>query len=134
MTTGYTHATCTMCGKHDYVGPLHGERGGPLCCLLCMGKQGRRRRAERVVIKALKAYKTAGGDTFGTDFDRLKLAAAGWLDAGADGHVDFNDLSSELLNATIALTHPDKHPPERKADANRVTQELVALKPFVFPA
>jgi hypothetical protein len=40
----------------------------------------------------------------------------------------------ELLAATIALTHPDKHPPEFKAEANRVTQELLALKPFVFPA
>ena len=39
-----------------------------------------------------------------------------------------------MLAATIALTHPDKHPVERKAEANRVTQELLALKPFVFPA
>jgi hypothetical protein len=38
------------------------------------------------------------------------------------------------LTATLALTHPDRHPPERKAEAQRVTQELIALKPFVFPA
>ena len=132
-----THATCTICGKHDYVAPLHGERGGPLCCLLCVGQwnaeHGRRRRAERVVIKALKAYEAAGGRTPGPDFARLQLAASGILHE-ADGFVDFNDLTSELLDATIALTHPDKHPPERKAEANRVAQELVALKPFVFPA
>jgi hypothetical protein len=137
MTSGYAHATCAMCGKHDYCGPLYGERGGPLTCLLCSGKwhgeHGRRRRVERVVIKAMKAYEADGGHIFGTDFDRLKLTASGF-DGGADGHVDFNDLTSELLDAAIALTHPDKHPPERKAEANRVTQELLALKPFVFPA
>lgn len=38
------------------------------------------------------------------------------------------------MAATVTLTHPDKHPAERKAEANRVTQELLALKPFVFPA
>jgi hypothetical protein len=47
---------------------------------------------------------------------------------------DFSDHPTELLVATIALTHPDKHPPERKAEANRVSQELQALRPFVFPA
>jgi len=135
----FTHANCAICGKHDYVAPLYGERGGPLTCLLCVGQwnaeHGRRRRAERVVIKALKAYEAAGGNIFGVDFNRLMCAAGGSdLFHEADGFVDFNDLTSELLDATVALTHPDKHPPERKAEATRVTQELLALKPFVFPA
>jgi hypothetical protein len=141
--SSFTHAYCATCKRHDYVVPLHGERGGPLCCLLCAGKWNaehvRRRRAGRVVIKALKGYFAAGGKLCGADLDKLKLAAAGmsivddkFLDAaGAD---DFSDLTSELLDATIALTHPDKHPPERKDEANRVTQELLALRPFVFPA
>src|SRR5262245_1786259 len=30
--------------------------------------------------------------------------------------------------------HPDKHPPERRELAKRVTAELLALKPFAFPA
>jgi hypothetical protein len=35
--SGFSHGYCTECGKHDYVGPLHGERGGPRCCMLCIG-------------------------------------------------------------------------------------------------
>jgi hypothetical protein len=117
---------------------LHGNRGGPLCCLICFGKwdaeHAPRRRARRVLIKALKAYEAAGGNTWGDEFDKLKLAASGWWSGNDTAAVDFRDLTTELLTATLALTHPDKHPLERKAEANRVTQELVALKPFVFPA
>jgi hypothetical protein len=132
--------TCTKCGAVGYTMPLHGERGGPLFCFMCAGawhaEHGRKRRAGRVVVKALRAYEEAGGSIYGKDFNELKLAAGGMFviyesdTAGAD----FRDLTSELLAAAIALTHPDKHPPERKAEANRVTQELQALKPFVFPA
>jgi hypothetical protein len=116
---------------------LHGPKGGPLCCLLCVGKwdaeHAPRRRARRVLIKALKAYEAAGGSVWGDDFDKLKVTTSGvFRDDTAS--VDFRDLTTELLTATLALTHPDKHPPERKAEANRVTQELVALRPFVFPA
>jgi hypothetical protein len=32
------------------------------------------------------------------------------------------------------LTHPDRHPPERRALAQRVTGDLLALQPFTFPA
>jgi hypothetical protein len=133
-------AKCTKCGTHTYVMPLHGERGGILFCFLCAGawhaEHGRRRRAGRVVVKALRGYEEAGGSIYGKDFDELKLAAGGlFVPHAADtAGADFADLTSELLAATIALTHPDKHPPERKAEANRVTQELQALKPFVFPA
>jgi hypothetical protein len=135
-----TVAACTKCGNHTYVSPLHDDRGGPLMCFMCAGawhaEYGQRRRAGRVVVKALRGYEKAGGSIYGKDFDELKLAAGGLFvpyETDAAG-ADFADLTTELLEATIALTHPDKHPPERKAEANRVTQELQALKPFVFPA
>lgn len=140
MSTDFTHAYCAICKQHNYTRPLHGERGGPLCCLPCAGKWNaeytRRRRTGRVVIKTLKAYFAAGGNLYGADLDKLKLAAAGIPcdDKFDTVGADFSDLTSELLDATIALTHPDKHPPERKDEANRVTQDLLALKPFVFPA
>jgi hypothetical protein len=140
---------CEGCGEHSLLMPLHGGKGGPLRCPICVGKwnaeHGRRRRAGRVVIRAIKAFWDAGGGY--KDIDKLKLSACadGGLPAptidplgymtdiarldGADA-----DITSELLAATIALTHPDKHPPERKAEAHRVTQALLALKPFVFPA
>ncbi len=74
----------------------------------------------------------------------MKLAAGGiFEDWGIDlvGYVnadtigaEVGDITAELLADTIELTHPDKHPPEREEKAKRVTQELLALKPFVFPA
>jgi hypothetical protein len=135
-------AVCAKCGERGYVMPLHGERGGPLFCFMCAGawhaEHGPRRRVRRVLIKALKAYEAAGGEIYRKDFDELKLASSGFSvragDKDAADRDDFADLTSELLAATIALTHPDKHPTERKAEASRVTQELLALKPFVFPA
>ena len=132
------HCNCTKCGKHDYCMPLHGERGGPFCCLLCIGKWDAehipRFRARRVLIKALQAYDAVGGHLYGKDLDEMRFAATRAFDRNTTAATDFSDLTSELLTAAIALTHPDKHPPERKAEAQRVTQELIALKPFVFPA
>jgi hypothetical protein len=133
---------CTKCGTHGYIMPLHSERGGPPYCFMCAGawhaEHAPRRRAVRVVIKALKAYEAAGGSLYGQEFDELKIASGPYASlVGRESDTagsDFADLTSELLDATIALTHPDKHPAERKAEANRVTQELLALKPFVFPA
>jgi hypothetical protein len=131
-------AACTKCGGQTYVQPLHGERGGPLMCFMCAGawhaEHAPLRRAAR--FKAMKAYEKAGGSLHDHAFNELTIAASGWFfvrEADRTGD-NFADLTSELLAATIALTHPDKHPPERKAEATRVTQELHALKPFVFPA
>jgi hypothetical protein len=130
---------CTNCGKQTLVGPLHEENGGPLFCLPCgsdwHAQHGRRRKLGRIVIKAMKAYFAAGGrwDTI----DRLKLAAAGisLFPGEADTlGVEVGDITTELLDATLRLTHPDRHPPERQEEANRVTQELLALKPYVFPS
>jgi hypothetical protein len=62
-----------------------------------------------------------------TDLDKLWLAASGLTIPGY-GHARRGD------RRVVELCHPDKHPAERKELANRVTQELLALKPFVFPA
>ena len=57
------------------------------------------------------------------------------LGYGADSiGAEVGDITSELLADTLQLTHPDRHPPERKELARRVTAELLALKPYVFPA
>jgi hypothetical protein len=40
-------------------------------------------------------------------------------------------LSIELLEDAIALAHPDRHPVERADRANRVTAQLLALRPHV---
>ena len=42
------------------------------------------------------------------------------------------ELHSELLEDAIGLVHPDRHP-TRIDRANRVTAELLALRPFVKP-
>jgi hypothetical protein len=130
-------AACTSCGSHTYVTPLHDEKGGPLMCPLCAGqwhaKHGRQRRAGRIVVKAIKAFYEAGGKSW--DIRKLKDAAFG-IGAYADGDTigaELGDITTELLADTLQLTHPDKHPPERQELATRVTQELLALKPFVFP-
>jgi hypothetical protein len=86
----------------------------------------------------MKGYADAGGRLHSDDFDQLKLAANGfYLGSGldqAESFADFADLTTELLDAAVALTHPDRHPADRKAEATRVTQELLKLRPFVFPA
>jgi hypothetical protein len=137
-TGTFSYGHCATCGTHGYLRPLHGEKGGPRCCLVCSGKWDAehvpKRRARRGVIRALRAYSEVGGHLFGKDLDDIRWAASGFLDDAAAETVDYADLTSELLAATLALTHPDKHPSERKAEALRVTQELLKLKPFVFPA
>jgi hypothetical protein len=83
----------------------------------------------------MKAYLAAGGEYSG--FNKFKSEVVGFaLDAisGNAPREDIGDITTELLDAAIALTHPDRHPTERKAQAQRVTQELLALRPFVFPA
>jgi hypothetical protein len=142
---------CAICKSDDQkvVVPLHGEQGGPLVCHVCYGKwqaeHGRRRKAGRVVIRAIQAYEKAGGKW--TDVDKLKMSAldgfgeAPWNMLDPLGYMadavntigEQTDLTSELLDAAIRLTHPDCHPPERLELAKSVTQELLALKPFAFP-
>src|SRR5208337_2785280 len=105
----------------------------------------------RVVIRAIKAYVDGGGSW--SDVDKLKdTALLGYDTFGfLDGIGKFIDplgymaetaktvdetilLTSELLAEALRLTHPDAHPPERRELATRVSQQLLALQPFVFPA
>jgi hypothetical protein len=141
-------ATCPECERPNVlVGPLHGELGGPPFCLQCgaawYGKHGRKRKFGRIVRKAIRIFLDAGGTN--RDVDRLTLQATGdsfgksfsWLNFGDETDaigLEAGDLTVELLDDVLRLTHPDVHPPERHELATRVTRELVALKPFVFPA
>ena len=137
MSGQVTH--CSRCGEHTYVTPLHGDKGGPLFCPLCAGawhaEYTKRRKWGRIIVKAMKAYEREGGRY--SDFDTLKLVAMGvdviHLEADTLG-ADAGDITTELLDDAIQLTHPDRHPGERQELAGRVTQDLLALRPFVFPA
>jgi hypothetical protein len=138
---------CGGCNQSSWLTPLHGEKGGPLRCFLCAGewhaRYTRRRKWGRIVIKAMRMFLKEGG-RYG-DLDKLKLhvsplSGLAWIEekilpgyADTIG-TDVGDITSELLADTLQLTHPDRHPPERQDLARRVTQELLALKPFVFPA
>ena len=138
-------AACKKCGEHTYVTPLHGDNGGPLFCPVCAGywhaEQTRRRRAGRVVIKAMDIYLDNGGKH--GDLQKMALCTGGfgrdWARAIIGYEVGSMEtetgyMTSELLADTIELCHPDKHPSEGRDSATRVTQELLVLKPFVFPA
>jgi hypothetical protein len=95
----------------------------------------------------MKAFLDAGGSL--QDLDKLKDAASlgglfgfgeltdrlGYMDGVARSSDDeIIELTSELLADAIRLAHPDYHPPERQDLARRVTQQLLALQPFAFPA
>ena len=139
---------CPECENVRPLYPLHGERGGPMSCIECglewHAKYSRRRRFGRVAIKAMALFMREGGSF--ADLDRLKLASGamggplhglgreilGWQ-PDTIGQ-ELGDLTRELLMDAVQLTHPDRHPPERGALARRVTQELLALEPFTFPA
>ena len=114
-------------------------------CLQCgmewHGKHGRKRKLGRVVGKAMRLFSDAGGSRM--DIDKLWLAALGVHQLlgerdvfGLDRTIgqDIGDITSELLRDALRLTHPDIHPPERRELATRVTSELRALEPYVFPA
>jgi hypothetical protein len=139
---------CPKCGEHSFLIPLHGDKGGPKMCPLCVGawnaEHGRRRNRGRVVIRAIKGFLDSGGKD--EDVDKLKLCASlgryrlfdldplGYMAGTAETADEVIELTSELLADTLRLTHPDCHPPERQELAHRVTQGLLALTPFVFPA
>lgn len=100
---------CRSCGAvpgpTTFIAPLHGKKGGPLMCVPC-GQNWYARRERR-------------HDPFKTFFGSMSAEPT--------------ELSLELLTEALALTHPDAHPPERKARAQRVTAELSALKAHVLP-
>jgi hypothetical protein len=149
MTFQFGYCASCKSQSQKVLVPLHDDQGGPLVCHICAGKwhaeHGRKRKAGRVVIRAIKAYEDAGGKW--SDIDKLKTSALYRSFGGFDGldplgymadaintDGEITDLTSELLDDAIRLTHPDCQPPERQGLAKRVTQELLALKPFVFPA
>jgi hypothetical protein len=117
-----------------------------LLCPICAGKwqaeHGRRRRAGRIVIRALTAFEEAGGNP--ADMEKLRITALGkdlfeidplgYLAGVANTADEVIELTSELLDDAIRLSHPDCHPPERQDLARCTTQKLLALKPFTFPA
>lgn len=142
-----THGDCANCKKQNSLIQLHDDNGGPWVCPVCAGKwhaeHGRRRKAGRVVIRAIIAYEAAGGKWH--DIDKLKtstlyrtfggfdgLDPLGYMADAIDSKGEITDLTTELLDDAIRLTHPDCHPPERQELAHRVTQELLALRPFTF--
>ncbi len=155
-----TEGSCDGCQGRALLTPLHGpNKGGPLRCFVCAGQwqatHGRRRKMGRVVIRAIKAFVDGGGSW--KDVDKLKdtalvgddtsgfrsrlgerfdavLDPLGYMAETAKTADETILLTSELLADTLRLTHPDAHPPEQRELANRVTQQLLALQPFVFPA
>ena len=95
----------------------------------------------RIVVRALRAYEEAGGNIW-RDIDKLQLSVHNTFDLDPLGYMaetahhadEAVDLTSELLADALRLTHPDRHPPERRELAERVTKGLLQLQPFVFPA
>ena len=106
---------CVKCSYQDLpVSPLHDDKGGPLFCPFCAGawhaEHTRRRKWGRIIIKAMKMYEKEGGAW--ADFDKMKLAVAGWDVAG------FKADTSEVMPS-----HADPHPP---IDAGRAPAVLSA--------
>jgi len=73
MSTGY----CAKCREHSaYLVPLHGEKGGTMCCLTCVGawhaEHGRKRNRGRVAIRAMKGFLDAGARSGATSSSRCR--------------------------------------------------------------
>lgn len=103
---------CINCFEEKLVGPLHLEKGGPDFCLPCGTEWHAKQERERKESKRI--YQAMLGSLGGTSY------------AGP------HELTLELLEEAVRLTHPDRHP-DRVEQATRVTAELLALKPYVFP-
>jgi hypothetical protein len=108
--------TCSNCGVDSatmLVFRLHGEKGGPLVCQKCAESIDRR-------------YST------GKQADQLAaLDALGIGPLGMAARARPGELTRELLDQAVQLTHPDRHGPEQLALATMVTAALTALRPFV---
>lgn len=116
MTAPKMHVgICTKCDQPKLVGPLHDLNGGPDVCIRCgmdwHVEHGRKRKLGRIVVKAMRLFLKAGGTW--DAIDRLKFSAMGMmrLHAGAADTIgaDTGDITLELLEATVRLTHPDRH-------------------------
>jgi hypothetical protein len=108
--------TCSKCGVTSatmLVFRLHGEKGGPLVCPKC---------AQDI------------DETYGSGKRARELAALDELGIGPPGiaaRTRPGELTRELLDQAVQLTHPDKHGPEQLALATMVTAALTALRPYV---
>jgi hypothetical protein len=62
--------------------------------------------------------------------ERDKIFAVGFADGYVTGLLDGRrgGLDESTLRAAIVLCHPDRHPPERAAEANRITAALLELR------
>lgn len=96
---------CAECGA-----PFTGERWQRLCWT-CWREQ----RDE----KALKAAWERGYD---------HGYAHGYRDGSADQPRALAGVARDLLDQAVRLTHPDRHPAERAAEANAVTARLLELR------
>jgi hypothetical protein len=67
----------------------------------------------------------AGQDQAVEDQAYRRGYADGYQDARKDQPTSNGD-DTALVKAAVRLTHPDRHPPERQAEATRTTQELLA--------
>ena len=121
MTAAYSMqaGTCPECGEwNTLIGPLHGENGGPTMCIPCGSKihaqirreQRRARLSERLFMSSLSSLNGEEEEPAGED-----------------------ELCREVLEDALRLTHPDRHPPERQRLAIRVTEALLALRPYARP-
>jgi hypothetical protein len=112
--------------------------------MMCAGawnaEHTRKRKWGKLIIRAMNGYLKEGGRW--TDLDKFRFytnrLGGGRINilAGYDGDtagVDVPDITSELLADLLQIAHPDHHPPERHELANRVTKELLELRPYVFP-
>ena len=109
---------CINCGTDYLVTHLHRERGGPIVCAKCgngiLLEISRQRKTQEAIVAAL-------------GFDTLETLAF------HSRHSDPGQLSLELLDDVLSLVDPDNHPSERAFLARRVTDELLALRPFAKP-
>jgi hypothetical protein len=99
-----------------FLAPLHGEKGGPLMCIPCRLQWDHENAKDLQRCSEWKRELHGAGGGFNAILGRK-----------------FTYLTLELLHDAIALTHPDRHPPERAEEAQRVTAELLELKPYTPP-
>jgi hypothetical protein len=127
-----TGGQCEGCGERTALIPLHGEKGGPLRCPLCVGKwnaqYGRNRNRGRVVIRAIKNFLDGGGEY--QDIDKLKMSALGtrfnhigmdhlfdplgYMAGLAKSADEVIELTSELLDDVLVLVHPTSNRPSAR--------------------
>ena len=113
--TSETGHRCSMwgCQSNLLVGPLHGAKGGPLLCIdhrVWWDGDDKRERQRKIDLVEAFGFNTAGLHRDEPCF-----------------------LTTETLEDAIFLCHPDRHPEERKAIANRATRELLALRGYTRP-